>query len=62
MLETCLLLSFFIVSDIFIACILMYNSMTEPLILVTVSIDGIGKATATALAKGGADVILDGEK
>jgi len=34
--------------------------MAEPLILVTGSTDGIGKATATALAKGGAEVILHG--
>jgi NAD(P)-dependent dehydrogenase (short-subunit alcohol dehydrogenase family) len=34
--------------------------MAEPLILVTGSTDGIGKATATALAAGGAEVILHG--
>jgi len=34
--------------------------MAEPLILVTGSTDGIGKATATVLANGGADVILHG--
>jgi NAD(P)-dependent dehydrogenase (short-subunit alcohol dehydrogenase family) len=34
--------------------------MAEPLILVTGSTDGIGKATATGLAAGGAEVILHG--
>jgi len=34
--------------------------MAEPLILVTGSTDGIGKATATALTYGGAEVILHG--
>jgi len=34
--------------------------MAEPLILVTGSTDGIGKATATALADEGAEVILHG--
>jgi NAD(P)-dependent dehydrogenase (short-subunit alcohol dehydrogenase family) len=34
--------------------------MAQPLILVTGSTDGIGKATATALASGGAEVILHG--
>jgi NAD(P)-dependent dehydrogenase (short-subunit alcohol dehydrogenase family) len=34
--------------------------MAQPLILVTGSTDGIGKATATALAAGGAEVILHG--
>jgi len=34
--------------------------MTELRILVTGSTDGIGKATATALAAGGAEVILHG--
>jgi len=34
--------------------------MAEPLILVTGSTDGIGKAAATALTQGGADVILHG--
>ena len=34
--------------------------MAEPLILVTGSTDGIGKATAIALAEGGAEVILHG--
>jgi len=34
--------------------------MAEPLILVTGSTDGIGKATATELAAGGAEVILHG--
>ena len=34
--------------------------MAEPLILVTGSTDGIGKATVTGLADGGADVILHG--
>ena len=34
--------------------------MAEPIILVTGSTDGIGKATATALIQGGAEVILHG--
>lgn len=34
--------------------------MAEPLILVTGSTDGIGNATAIALAEGGAEVILHG--
>jgi NAD(P)-dependent dehydrogenase (short-subunit alcohol dehydrogenase family) len=34
--------------------------MAEPIILVTGSTDGIGKATAAALAAGGAEVILHG--
>jgi NAD(P)-dependent dehydrogenase (short-subunit alcohol dehydrogenase family) len=34
--------------------------MAEPIILVTGSTDGIGKATATALVAGGAEVILHG--
>jgi NAD(P)-dependent dehydrogenase (short-subunit alcohol dehydrogenase family) len=34
--------------------------MAEPIILVTGSTDGIGKATATALIAGGAEVILHG--
>ncbi len=34
--------------------------MAEPLILVTGSTDGIGKAAATALIRGGAEVILHG--
>jgi NAD(P)-dependent dehydrogenase (short-subunit alcohol dehydrogenase family) len=34
--------------------------MAEPLILVTGSTDGIGKATATGLAAGGAELILHG--
>jgi NAD(P)-dependent dehydrogenase (short-subunit alcohol dehydrogenase family) len=41
-------------------CIPIHASMAEPLILVTGSTDGIGKATATALVKGGAEVILHG--
>lgn len=35
--------------------------MAQPLILVTGSTDGIGKATATELAAGGAEVILHGK-
>jgi NAD(P)-dependent dehydrogenase (short-subunit alcohol dehydrogenase family) len=38
----------------------IHAGMAEPLILVTGSTDGIGKATAAALAAGGAEVILHG--
>jgi NAD(P)-dependent dehydrogenase (short-subunit alcohol dehydrogenase family) len=34
--------------------------MARPVMLVTGSTDGIGKATATGLARGGAEVILHG--
>src|SRR5208337_628700 len=50
----------FTVSDTFFLLNQVYGIMAEPLILVTGSTDGIGKATAAGLAAGGAEVILHG--
>jgi len=50
----------FTVSDTFFLLNQVYGIMAEPLILVTGSTDGIGKATAAGLASGGAEVILHG--
>lgn len=45
----------------FSCCIPKYASMERPLILVTGSTDGIGKATAAGLAAGGARLIIHGK-
>ena len=47
-------------TDIFITSRSEPRTMAEPVILVTGSTDGIGKAIATALVAGGAEVILHG--